>query len=319
MKDDGQDSAYTTIEYRIDEVPSQSDRKPFIYILSGTLVGRKYPLLEAHSSVGRSSKCTICISDKQISRRHFEICLDAEGAVLHDLGSKNGTFVNGVKCDQHRLADGDKIQISAATIMKFTLQDVTESHFHDKLYSMATRDPVTNAYNRRHFLTQINDAFEQSALEASPLSLLMLDLDHFKRVNDTYGHLAGDLALQQVARALRGELRADDILARYGGEEFAVLLRDADETAAFRIAERMRKVVSELALDYQGVTFSVTISIGVATHSAACPFPDVEALVREADGCLYASKERGRNRVTAPADLMEETAALARPSMGDDD
>ncbi len=319
MKDDGHDSAYTTIEYRIDEVSSQTDRKPFIYILSGALVGRKYPLLEERSSVGRSSKCTICISDKQISRRHFEVCLDAEGAVLNDLGSKNGTFVNGVKCEQHRLADGDKIQISAATIMKFTLQDVTESHFHDKLYSMATRDPVTNAYNRRHFLTQLTDAYEQSSLEESPLSLLMLDLDHFKRVNDTYGHLAGDLALQQVARALRGELRSDDILARYGGEEFAVLLRDADEIAALRIAERMRKVVSELRLDYQGITFNVTISIGVATFTADSPYPDINAIIREADGCLYASKERGRNRVTTPAELMEETAALNCLPTGDDD
>jgi two-component system, cell cycle response regulator len=307
MTEDGPLSSHTTVEYRLDDMPAKGEKKPFLYVLAGSLVGRKYPLTESCSSVGRSSKCTICVSDNQISRQHFEILLEGGAAVVRDLGSKNGTFVNGVKRDMSPLKDGDKIQISAATIMKFSYQDVTESHFHDKLYSMATRDPVTNAYNRGHFLTQFAQAYEQTFVDESALSMLMLDLDHFKRVNDTFGHLAGDLALQRVARALLGELRSDDLLARYGGEEFAALLRDADEDAALAIAERMRVAVAETKLKYQESEFQVTISIGVATHTVRDPFPDIDSIIREADGCLYASKERGRNRVTTPTDLMEET------------
>jgi len=315
MTDDGPLSTHTTVEYRLDDVKAKGEKKPFLYILAGSLVGRKYPLTESRSSVGRSSKCTICISDKQISRQHFEVLLEGGAAVVRDLGSRNGTFVNGVKRDVSPLADGDKIQISAATIMKFTLQDVTESHFHDKLYSMATRDPVTNAYNRGHFLTQFAQSYEQTFVDESALSMLMLDLDLFKRVNDTYGHLAGDLALQMVARALRGELRSNDLLARYGGEEFAALLRDADEEAAVAIAERMRVAVAEMKLKYQEAEFQVTISIGVATHTVQDPFPDIDSMIREADSCLYASKERGRNLVTTPGDLMEETAVGAAPDL----
>ncbi len=319
MTEDGPLSSHTTVEYRLDEVSEKVDKKPFLYAISGPLVGRKYPLTEDCSSVGRSSKCTICITDKQISRQHFEITLEGENAVVRDLGSKNGTYVNGVKREVSPVQDGDKIQISATTIMKFTFQDVTESHFHDKLYSMATRDPLTNAYNRGHFLTQISQSFEQTVVEGTPLSLLMLDLDLFKRVNDTYGHLAGDLALQRTARALRGELRSDELLARYGGEEFAALLRDADSDAALRIAERMRNAVSEMRIVYQEFEFQLTISIGVATHTQSEPFQDIDAMTREADACLYASKAQGRNRVTTPADLMEETAIGTVPSMPESD
>lgn len=317
MTDEGPHSSHTTVEYRLDNVSDKVDKKPFIYVLSGALVGRKYPLLETRSTIGRSSKCTICISDKQISRQHFEVVLEGQEVEIRDLGSKNGTFVNGVKSDVTTLQDGDKIQISAATIMKFTLQDVTESHFHDELYTMATRDPVTNAYNRRHFLTQFTEAYDQTFVDESSLSLLMLDLDHFKQVNDTHGHLAGDHALQKVARALRGELRSDDLLARYGGEEFAALLRDADETAALQIAERMRSAVEETVFKYEDSEFRVTVSIGVATHSARDPFTSVDAIIGEADGCLYASKERGRNRVTTPMDLMEETTSSLPPEPPD--
>ncbi len=319
MTEDGPVSSHTTLEYRLDDVKEKSDKKPLLYVLAGSLVGRKYPLTESCSSVGRSSKCTICISDKQISRQHFEILLEGGAAVVGDLGSKNGTFVNGVRRDLSPLKDGDKIQISAATIMNFAYQDVTESHFHDKLYSMATRDPVTNASNRGHFLTQFAQAYEQTFVDDSALSMLMLDLDHFKQVNDSYGHLAGDLASQKVARALRGELRSDDLLARYGGEEFAALLRDADEDAALAIAERMRTAVAETKMVYQDSEFQVTISIGVASHTVKDPFPDIDSIIREADGCLYASKERGRNRVTTPTDLMEETAVGEAPTLADKD
>ena len=319
MTEDGPVSSHTTVEYRLDEVSTRTDKKPFLYVISGPLVGRKYPLTESCSSVGRSSSCTICITDKQISRHHFEIALDGTNAVVRDLGSKNGTYVNGVKREVSPVKDGDKIQISAATIMKFTLQDVAESHFHDKLFSMATRDPVTNAYNRGHFLTQIAASFEQTIVEGTPLSLLMLDLDHFKKVNDTYGHLAGDLALQRTARALRGELRSDDLLARYGGEEFAALLGDADADAAQSIAERMLTAVSGMRIKYQEYEFQLTISIGVATHSQEEAFQDIEAIIRAADGCLYASKAAGRNRVTTPQDLLEETTIGTVPSMPEAD
>jgi two-component system cell cycle response regulator len=307
MKDGDSPVSNTTIEHKLEVSDGFGDKKPFLYVLSGPQVGRKYALVEARTKVGRSSKVTVTISDRQISREHFEIILDDQGALLRDLGSKNGTHINGVRLDEHRLRDGDKIQVSAETIMKFTLQDVTESHFHDRLYSMATRDPVTNAYNRRHFLEQFAEAFEFAVTEEQPLSLLMLDIDHFKAVNDTHGHLAGDEALRQLARWLRSELRSDDLLSRFGGEEFAVLLRDTPEERAVRIAERMRRTVQQSQVTWEDRSFNVTISIGVATHSVDCPFPNPEAIIREADTCLYISKDNGRNRTTCASDLQEET------------
>ena len=303
-------SAQTTIEHKLESVDGFGDKKAVLVFLSGSMVGRKVPLITRETSVGRSSKCSISINDRHISRTHFVVLVDERGALLKDEKSKNGTMVNGVKLRRHRLRDGDKIQLSNDTILKFTLQDVAESEFHDQMYNMAVMDPVTNIYNRRHFLQRLSEAFERAVTEDRNLALLMLDLDHFKQVNDTFGHLAGDEVLITVARELKRMLRSSDTIARFGGEEFAVLLDDKDEELACQIAERMRSHVEKLPVPYDDHVIHITMSIGVTVHNASDPFESPQELIREADNCLYMSKEQGRNRTTSSSQALAETRTL---------
>lgn len=278
---------------------SEVDQKQaYILFLSGPLVGKLHMLADGPTIIGRSPDATLCVNDNRVSRHHTKITLQGGRAVLTDLGSTNGTYVNGQKADQHPLQDGDKVQLSSATIFKFALQDQTENVFHKELYKMAVVDAVTNIYNRRYLLERLKEEFSHARRMKKPLSLLILDIDFFKQVNDTHGHLAGDLVLHQVAQRLQASVRAEDLLARYGGEEFAILQRDADAASALGLAERLRTAVGSAPMMFEQTPILVTISLGVATITVDRTFDSTEAFIQCADDALYQSKQHGRNRVT---------------------
>jgi len=170
------------------------------------------------------------------------------------------------------------------------------SEVNRKLLQMANVDGLTQIFNRRVFQNLITREFYRSQRYGHPLSCIMIDLDHFKAVNDTEGHLVGDQVLKGVANLLQSNLRKTDFLARYGGEEFVVLLPEADREAASVLAEKLRLTVQQNSFDIEGRTIRVSISLGIATFSKDSPIHDEEELVRRADENLYSAKRHGRNR-----------------------
>jgi two-component system cell cycle response regulator len=193
------------------------------------------------------------------------------------------------------LRDGDKVEIGATTILKFTYSDELEEAFHNRMYEAALRDGLTLAYNKRHFLERMSAELAYARRHRTPLTLLMLDIDHFKSVNDGHGHPAGDYVLATLARLVMTALRAEDVFARYGGEEFAVLCRGVTLDQAALLAERLRSTIEAAVFEYQRRRIPITTSIGVA--SLRDPAGDATRLIADADGALYEAKRSGRNRV----------------------
>lgn len=296
-KNSKKDLTDQTIVTSIENIGTSKNKKAYIIFLSGPLVGKLHMLEMGDTVLGRGKNADISINDERISRHHVKISFKGEVAVLEDLGSTNGTFVNGKRIQIHPLKDGDKIQISSSTIFKYALQDKIEKIFHDELYKMAIVDAVTNIYNKRYFLERFNEEFSYYKRSGKPLSLLMIDLDFFKKVNDTHGHLAGDFILQQIAQTLQDLVRHEDILARYGGEEFVVLLRETDTPGAAILAERMRKVIEEKVIHFEEHVIQITISLGIATFKKD-NFKSTAQFIESADQKLYESKKSGRNKVS---------------------
>ncbi len=294
-----------TIVTAIERAEPGTHKRAYILFLAGPLVGKLQMLEQGVSIIGRAPTNTIAINDNRVSRKHVEIHVSGDTATLVDLGSTNGTYINGERALKHTLCDGDKIQISSNTIFKYALQDHTENVFHKELYKMAVMDAVTNVYNKRFFLERLTEEISHARRNQTPLALLMIDIDFFKAVNDTHGHLAGDMVLHHVATRLKSIVRAEDLLARYGGEEFAILLRGMQEPQAQAMAERMRVAVETSPVSVDNQSIAVTISVGLAVMSIDTPYADGKALTARADDCLYASKRTGRNKVTAAGGTAE--------------
>jgi two-component system cell cycle response regulator len=272
-------------------------RSACFVVIAGKQTGAMYKLDEGEAMIGRAKNASIRIDDDGVSRLHAKIVRHPEGPVaIVDLKSTNGTFCNGERVDSHVLQDGDRIQIGTTTIIKFSLQDSLEEDFQRHQYESATRDPLTNCYNKSHFLERLPSEFAFAERHDKPLSLAMLDIDRFKKINDSYGHLAGDFVLRKLGTLLQERLRADDFLARYGGEEFALLMRETPKRSALQTAERLRKLVATTLFKHEGKKIAVTISIGVATWPTD-RINSSQALVKAADANLYAAKRKGRNKV----------------------
>jgi two-component system, cell cycle response regulator len=276
--------------------PTSQTVHPCLVVVSGGAIGQHFKLT-GEMIIGRADDAQIHLDDDRISRHHAKLQVLADGRVgLVDLGSRNGTYRNGEQISAAFLQDGDKIQIGAALVLKFSHQDELDEALQVNLYQSATRDFLTRLHNRKYFAEALEAEFSFALRHQVPLSVLMIDIDHFKRTNDTHGHGAGDHVLTQVAQQLRECLRNEDILARYGGEEFGVLLRDSDASQSLLCAERIRRKVENRTFEFKGTTIAVTISVGVATYAAG-PYDTAEQLFEAADRMLYRAKEAGRNRV----------------------
>ncbi|MBI5543513.1 MAG: GGDEF domain-containing protein [Deltaproteobacteria bacterium] len=271
-----------------------------LIVVSGrTSVGKMFKLDRAELTIGRSTDADIMLDDEGVSRRHARIVVRPDGSVqLMDLNSTNGTFNNGDKVDVSALHDGDKIQIGSATILKFSYQDSIDEALQKNLYESATRDGLTHIYNKKYFVDTLRKEFAYCLRHRVPLSLVIIDIDHFKRVNDTYGHQAGDYVLARLSARINDTIRAEDVFARYGGEEFVVLLREAPEDKAFILAERLRRLIETTEFTHNGQQMRVTISAGIAALEDA-EYTDPDSFIAAADKHLYRAKQAGRNRVEA--------------------
>ncbi|HXU65444.1 MAG TPA: GGDEF domain-containing protein [Polyangia bacterium] len=271
--------------------------RAYLVVLAGASVGEMYKVETEKTVIGRGQKANIRLLDDGISREHAQVVIEGNRVYLEDLGSTNGTFCNGIKVDRKELADGDKILVGSTTILKFTYHDNLDEIFQKQMYESALRDGLTKAFNKKYFTDRLESELTFAVRHSSALALVMFDIDHFKKVNDTHGHQAGDLVLSEISTLLTTTLRAEDVFARYGGEEFAVICRGIDTAQAHVVAERMRKAVEKHRFVHEGTNIPITISIGVAGVPDAT-VKDATDLVAHADKALYQSKHGGRNRVT---------------------
>ena len=298
MTDDQTDETVIITDVPAALAAAADRRRACLVVVAGGGVGEVF-VVDRPLVVGRGLDADLRVQDTGISRRHARFLPDAGQVVVEDLGSTNGTFVNGHRVGgRHVLADADKLQFGTSTVLRFQLQDPTDEAFQRQMFELASRDVLTGALNRRYFLERLDAEIAHATRCGSPLSLVMFDVDHFKHVNDTLGHPAGDRILRGVAAAAAATLRHDDVLARYGGEEFAILMRSADLPSAVGLAERLRQAVEAATFDDERATARVTISLGVATLPPVAE-PAAQALLAAADAALYRAKRSGRNRVEA--------------------
>ena len=277
--------------------PTPKDRdRAYLIVLAGASVGEMYKITAESTVIGRGQQADIQVIDEGISRRHAEIKHNGEEIVIRDLGSTNGTYCNGDKIGEHVLTDGDKIQVGSTTILKFTFHDSLDESFQRQMYESALRDGLTKIFNKKYFLDRLESEFAYAVRHRTPLSLVMFDIDHFKRINDTHGHLAGDYALSTLAKVVGDTIRQEDVFARYGGEEFAVISRGIDLSGALAFGERIRRCVDGHPFVYNGVDIKVTVSVGVAAVPEV-GMKEPEELIGAADDALYQAKRQGRNRV----------------------
>lgn len=276
----------------------QQDRHLLVRV-QGTQLGEVRRLGPGITNVGRSQESELWLPDDGVSRRHARFFPDPSGRyVLEDLQSANGTFVQGERITRRVLQDGDLVQIGPTAVFRYSIADEDQEALLRQLYAASVTDALTGAHKREHFDAQLQNELSYARRHQRDCSVVMFDLDHFKRLNDTYGHPAGDEVLAQVSQAVRKELRAEDMLARYGGEEFAIILRAIDLRGASMLAERLRAQVEALRVAHEGQTLQVTMSAGCAS-ARELGDPRGDELVAVADRRLYAAKRSGRNRVVA--------------------
>lgn len=297
MSDDNATVVITDIKAALAASENEAAEKPACFlVVGGELNGTIFDILEGETVVGRNPDCSIPLEFHGISRHHFKATLQEDECHIEDLGSSNGTYLNNAKLESATaLKKGDIIKLGSIAL-KYLPKGDTERLTYDKLQEEANTDGLTRCYNKTYFNNQLDLEVKKSKITGNPLSLVIFDLDHFKRLNDTWGHDAGDYVLKELAEILRSNgIRKGDVFARYGGEEFVVLLPNTNLKYAFEIAERLRKLIEKHHFTYDGQKLPVTASIGVADYrSGVSTGTD---LFKRADSAVYKSKEEGRNQV----------------------
>jgi len=270
-----------------------AEQRALMLVLSGPRLGHRLVLGDAPVDVGRGSAAGLILDADSVSRKHARIERFGGGHKIVDLGSTNGTYVNGVRIKEQILKDGDRIGIGKA-LLKYIAGGNIEGAYHEEVQRLMRFDPLTNISNKRHFDESLRLAVFTAAGGAKALSLIVFDLDHFKKVNDTHGHMAGDAVLCGATAAVQSVLSPTELFGRVGGEEFAVVCEDADLGMALQRAEAIRRAISKEPYAFEEKKLPVTISAGVAQLADA---EEAEGLFDRADAQLYVAKGAGRNCV----------------------
>lgn len=298
MEDERTTNPNKTVVTVITKAPQQGagdgSREGCLVIIYGDDLGRRVPLGPEPTVLGRSSKCDVQLDQESVSRNHARISRSRSSYSIRDLGSTNGTYVNDDLVDEVVLRDGDQIKVGR-TIFKFIVSGNMEAQYHEEIYRLMTIDGLTELHNKRYFNEAIEREASRSKRYQRTFSLVLFDIDHFKKINDTFGHLAGDSVLRQLGALVRGKVRRDDVPARTGGEEFSVIVPEVPLDGAVILAEKLRIAIEGSTFKFEGTRIPVTVSIGVAEWSD--DIKDPADLVKRADERLYEAKRTGRNRV----------------------
>jgi diguanylate cyclase (GGDEF)-like protein len=267
-----------------------------LIVISGGDIGHQHRITINQTLIGRSINADMQVNDDSVSRDHAFIIKDRKGYRLTDNASKNGCFINDHKVEDCYLQDGDLLRIGK-TIFKFLSRNNIEHAYHEELFRLAKIDGLTNVFNHRHFFDSIGNELERAQRYNRELSLLMIDIDHFKTVNDRFGHRAGDYILKDLARILVSRSRRVDYVCRYGGEEFAIILPEIDIMGAYRFSVILKETVAAQTFKFEKDEIAITISIGVSDITEE--IQSVDDIIEAADRRLYLAKERGRNCVVS--------------------
>ncbi len=283
----------TTVE-NVGDAASRRHGDACIVVIYGPELGKRASLGRGVFQIGRSSKNELPIDQESVSRHHARIMPVSRAYFIEDLGSTNGTFVNDALVTRQQLNDGDQIKIGRS-ILKFMSGSNIEANYHEEIYRLMTVDALTQTYNRRYFNEALEREYNRAARYKRDLSLLVFDIDHFKKINDVHGHVAGDHVLRLLAQEVKPKLRQQDIFARVGGEEFAVLLPEVNAEGALITAEKVRKIVEVTPFTFEQAVIPCTVSVGVVTLDVRSETGT--ALYQVGDTALYQAKNAGRNRV----------------------
>lgn len=297
MSDENTTVVITDIHKALSASDNEAASKPACFlVVGGELNGAIFDLKDGENIVGRNPDCAIPLEFHGISRQHFKAKMAGGSCFVEDLGSSNGTWVNNDKIKGAvELKKGDIVKLGSIAL-KYLPQGDTERLTYDKLQEEANTDGLTRCFNKTYFNKRLDLEVKKAKLTGNALSLIIFDLDHFKNLNDNYGHDAGDFVLKEMAQLLRDNgIRKNDVFARYGGEEFVVLLPSTNLKQAFEIAERLRKLVEQHAFVYDEKRLPVSASIGVADYRQG--INTGTDLFKRADSAVYKSKEGGRNQV----------------------
>jgi two-component system, cell cycle response regulator len=260
--------------------------------------GKIYSFSSETVRIGRDRTNTIQVNDRKVSKQHSEISIiktgDVEQFIIKDLESTNGTYVNGQPERQRILGTGDKITIGE-TVLRFNYKDEIEEEYHSKLFNFAAMDSLTGLYNRRYILNELENQFRIARRNKRVFSIVVIDIDDFKRINDTFGHQAGDEFLKHVSFYINHNLREQDICGRIGGEEFLIILPETDIAGASRLANRIRLRIRDSELGYLGSSLSATVSAGISQYGET--IESTQVLFKMADNALYEAKGSGKNKV----------------------
>jgi two-component system cell cycle response regulator len=263
---------------------------------TGPNMGCRYPLQGRTVTLGRGEDCDIRLHDHSVSRRHARIEPGPDGFLVSDQHSTNGTFVNDKPLDQAwLLQDGDYLRVGNS-IYRYLAGGNIEAEYHEEIYRLTILDGLTQIHNQRYMSEFLEREVVRSQRHARPLSVLMIDLDRYTNINDSFGHLCGDFVLRELTNVIRSSVRKEDLFARYGGEEFVLVLVETDRDEAVLVAERIRQSVADHEFQFESRPVSITISIGIACMTGEMDATPA-ALLRTADENLYEAKRTGRNKV----------------------
>jgi two-component system cell cycle response regulator len=297
VSDDDEKTRVTSILAGKQETQSRGDCLVTIYSKDAAQLGKRYVLEQSPTSIGRGHDNQIVLDSDSVSRRHCHIERMGNGWAAIDDGSTNGTYVNDDQIQRAiRLQSGDRVKVGP-TIFKYLSGSDVESLYHEEIYRITIIDGLTQAHNKRHLFEALEKEITRARRYGRDLACIMFDIDHFKKINDTHGHLAGDYVLKELARVVRSRLRGEETFARYGGEEFCVVVPETPLDGARTLAEDLRKRVAESQFTFQGESIACTISCGIAM--LAPDDRDGTTLIKRADEQLYVAKRSGRNRVVA--------------------
>jgi diguanylate cyclase (GGDEF)-like protein len=272
-------------------------RRAFVVVLAGDRMGEMFPLNEGRTSIGRGLQADVRVNDEGISRTHALIELDADGLFhLSDAGSTNGTFANGQRIDRYTLREGDKIQIGATSVLRFTYHDATHDDMQRSLYETALRDRLTGVFNRGYFNNRLESDVSFALRHGKPLSLIVFEIDRLGEIIDRRGAEVGDGLLKELADRVKATTRSEDIFARFSAEEFALICRDVDALRASKAANRIMDLVRGKPLEAAGDRVLVTVSLGVSDLFMLRE-PSAPALVEAAVSALAIARRNGRDRV----------------------
>jgi two-component system cell cycle response regulator len=268
----------------------------YLIMLAGGSVGEMWKLQRERTVIGRGASADVRVLDEGISREHCEVVRQGDRVILRDLKSTNGTFCRGLRVEEQDLTDGDKILVGSGTVLKFTYHDKLDEDFQRQMLDSALRDDLTKAFNKRYFQDRIESEFAYAVRHNLATALISFDLDHFKQVNDTHGHPAGDHVLCELAKVVFSTIRVEDVFARVGGEEFSVICRGADLLQGKIVSERIRAAVAGHPVAWNEKMIPLTVSVGVAAVPSAS-IRNANDFIAAVDEMLYEAKRAGRNRV----------------------